>query len=141
METQQINAILKNIRTFYGTFPKDMCTHIPKTASVVLNTDPSSRPGQHCVAIVNVNGIGEYFDSYGLPPLHQEMTSLLQKSCIQWSHNSITLQSFNGVTCGQYCCLYIILRNKNISYCDIINLFTNVKSVNDLIAENLIKLF
>ena len=37
-------------------------------SAYVINSDPSSKPGEHWVAVYfDKRGRGEYFDSYGLP--------------------------------------------------------------------------
>ena len=45
----------------------------------ICNTDPSDIPGQHWIAIaLSKAGVGEYFDSVGLPPLKQEFSTFLE---------------------------------------------------------------
>jgi hypothetical protein len=63
MNTGQIELILRrNIDNFDGVFSRDRLPDKPRL--LVCNTDPSSRPGQHWIAIyVGEDGRGEYFDS------------------------------------------------------------------------------
>ena len=53
---------------FGGVYARDQ---LPKSikypTAMVWNTDPANQPGEHWVATYfNEDGMGEYFDSYGL---------------------------------------------------------------------------
>ena len=55
---------------FGGVYARDQ---LPKSVkyptAMVWNTDPADQPGEHWVATYfNEDGMGEYFDSYGLEP-------------------------------------------------------------------------
>ena len=55
---------------FGGVYARD---HLPKSikypAAMVWNTDQADQPGEHWVATYfNEDGMGEYFDLYGLEP-------------------------------------------------------------------------
>jgi hypothetical protein len=67
MNTAQIEEFLKTTRRFQGVFSSD---RLPSEARLlVCNTDPHRRPGEHWICInVDVQGRGEYFDSFGQPP-------------------------------------------------------------------------
>jgi hypothetical protein len=52
MNTFEINNYLKNFPQFKGTYPRDMLpkiNHLP--SGIVINTDPSNKPGEHWVAM------------------------------------------------------------------------------------------
>ena len=72
MDSLQIESVIKNKR-FIGVFPRDK---LPKDiedtfSALIVNTDSSSEKGEHWIAIIIFpNHTGEYFDSFGLPPLH-----------------------------------------------------------------------
>jgi len=62
---------------FCGVFPSDKLPQQPlaKPSALVVNTDPSSKPGQHWVAFYfDVDNTGDFFDSFGQPPTPQFMT-------------------------------------------------------------------
>lgn len=139
MQTSDINQSLNRLPNFLGTFPCDQIPKFKLNCSCVINTDPSSKPGRHWVAIFVQDGVAEYFDSYGLPPLNQYFYQALKTAPGGWHWNHTTFQSMQGITCGHYCILYLKLRQKGLSICKITQLFTNVKPVNDLISKNLIK--
>jgi hypothetical protein len=62
-----LNADSTCRRVFQGVFSSDMLP--PNHRLLVCNTDPSTRPGQHWIAIyVDENRCGEYFDSFGQSP-------------------------------------------------------------------------
>jgi hypothetical protein len=62
MYTEQIEM---SIYGFQGVFSSD---RLPSELRLlVCNTDPHHRPGEHWICInVDVQGRGEYFDSFGL---------------------------------------------------------------------------
>ena len=92
MDTSQIASILLShpatSQVFRGVFPVDRLQSSRCGAAAglyVCNTDPSDRPGQHWIVIAiaeNARGFrhGEYFDSFGLPPLQPEFVKFLDKN-------------------------------------------------------------
>ena len=145
METKEINRLLFDEKDYIGTFARDLLpSRLPlrRKVGLIVNTDTHDSPGEHWIAIyLDGNGGGEYFDSYGLPPLHKEFIYFMQKNCpIGWCWNSVTLQCLTCITCGQYCLTYIKLKLNNYSLCDYISLFTFNRNKNDLIIKNLVKI-
>jgi hypothetical protein len=138
MNTLEINNKLKHFKNFNGVFPRDKLPKL-KNGTIIVNTDKSSEPGEHWVAItINKKEPSEYFDSFGLPPLHHELTEYLNKGEFGWVYNTVTLQSINSATCGNYCVLYATLRCRGYKYIDIIELFSNNTKVNDKIVSEII---
>ena len=70
----------------------------------VCNTHDADKPGQHWIVLYIDGDHGEYFDSYGLPPLHTTF------HCVEWTYNDKTLQSPLSNVCGQYCIAYLHFR-------------------------------
>jgi len=67
MDTREIERFLEADsacrRVFQGVFSADTLPEQPRL--LVCNTDESTKPGQHWIAIyVGVDGCGEYFDSF-----------------------------------------------------------------------------
>src|SRR5882757_5972685 len=112
MDTNQIRNILssdcKLSISFEGVFASDQ---IPKfceqPAALVCNLDPHNRPGSHWVAMYINNGVGEYFDSYGLAPIDVNFVNFLNNNCTSWNYNKIELQAFNSEVCGHYCIWFL----------------------------------
>ena len=72
MNILEINNEMK-IDCFKGTFS---CDAIPKIKykqpiAIIINTDPSYKPGEHWVALFINNNIAEYFDSFGGKPIKE----------------------------------------------------------------------
>lgn len=115
MNTFEINACLKKIKHFAGTFP---CNFIPSDFRIptffVVNTSPwvenkSGQQGVHWVAIyIPVNKKAIYFDSFGIPPLQRDIVSFLENNCHNgFKHNTQSLQSPQSGVCGVYCVDFI----------------------------------
>lgn len=126
MNTYEINYLLRNVKSFCGTFPCDEIPHIKKRpASLVVNTDTATETGEHWVAIYLLpNGNIEYFDSYGLPPLHKQIINYLYKHCKNnIVYNNRTIQDYKSTACGAFCCSFIKLREMKITFYDILFFF------------------
>jgi hypothetical protein len=142
MKTYEILNKLKNIKNFIGVFPRD---RLPKKVnwpmSLVVNTDKADEPGTHWIAIIiDKNGFGEYFDSYGLPPMHHEIVKFLKNNTNNYFYNKKLIQCLTCITCGHYCIAYIILRSKRYSYNYFIKLFTENQYKNDILIKKILKL-
>src|SRR5690348_8792308 len=117
METDEINSGLSRIKIFKGTFPRDQIPHIKqRPAGFVINTDSAAEPGEHWVSIfLSHKGKGEYFDSFGLPPLHIDLVNYLNTNCPNgWTWNNITLQDPEDSSCGKFCQKFIKARARKI---------------------------
>lgn len=141
MNTKEITERLSHLECFAGTYAVDKLPYnVPKKpAAFVINTDPSTLPGQHWVAaIVLPNGKCEYFDSFGFPPLNGEIYDFLtQYAPNGLSYNSRTLQSATSETCGKYCILFIKMRCNGHSFCDFITQFSKRTVENDQLINYL----
>ena len=76
-----------------------------KPLGLVINTDRSDGPGEHWVAVfLDGKGCGEYFDSFGLPPLRKGIITFMNRNCpVMWSYNTTTVQEFDETVCGNWC--------------------------------------
>jgi hypothetical protein len=134
MDTITIIKLLKTFKCFQGVYPLDKirpCKKRPR--ALIINTDKSNEPGEHWVSIIiDNNGCGEYFDSFGLPPLHVELIKYLDKNCTNgWRFNPIALQSDQSTTCGHYCVLYVMFRCLGYTYDEYMAKFRPNKRDND----------
>jgi hypothetical protein len=123
MNTVQMEAVLTTHPDtkciFVGVFPRD---HIPSKkiksfpAAFVFNTDPSTKKGEHWIALYFEDSKrGFYFDSYGLPPIHKIFESFMGENSKIWTYNDICLQSLDSNVCGHYCIYYIIQKCKGLN--------------------------
>lgn len=147
MNTLEIfNALYNNgytRRTFLGVFPRNRVPtdKITFPCSIVCNTDNDRQPGTHWIAInFDDNGNAEYFDSYGLSPMHQEFYDILSLAP-EWSYTATQLQSHYTATCGQYCIFYLSQRAMNIPAEQILSFFGKNLMDNDVWVKNYVEKF
>ena len=143
MDTRDINYFLRKVKIFCGTYPRDcLPTRIKKRpAALVVNTHPASKPGEHWTAIyLDKDGRGQYFDSYGLRPLSEDVIEFLNQNCPKgWNHNTITLQHILSQRCGQFCIIYIKFRNAGFSLEDFHSCFKPHALQNDAVLDHFMK--
>lgn len=77
--------------------------NLPLEGNYVLNLDSSEGPGTHWVAVYG----DEYYDSFGVDP----PKILAKKRVINYNQT----QDLKSNLCGLYACLYIFLRNRNMT--------------------------
>ena len=141
MNTSEINNYFKDFNQYYGTYPRDILPNtIPKNTGVIINTDKSSGPGEHWVAVYNCERGAVYFDSFGFLPLHRDIVEFLDRlSPIGWYHNTITFQGVTSATCGIYCIYFLTNYFNGGTYDNFRTLFSFKQNINDLFAEKLYK--
>ncbi len=135
MDTVQIYSILKKAigqQGCLGVFPSDKIpTKVKGPCSMVVNTDPSTNPGSHWVAIfITQDCIAEYFDSYGQPPDVAEISSFLNKYNVGHYNRKHIQGPFSSV-CGHYCIYFVIQRWQNVHMADIVKKFSDDHDEND----------
>ena len=130
MYSHQIEEVLRNTKTFVGTYPADK---IPKLTPIsrgkkllIVNLDPSSRPGSHwvslCVNKTRNKRILEYFDSYGENPFTSFPATWTLK------YNPYSFQGKNSKVCGHYCVFFVSERAKNRSFKSILKRLKTCKN-------------
>lgn len=104
---------------------------------IISNLDPDSKPGSHWVAIhIDINGNGEYFDSFGRKPSGYHKL-FLKRNAKKWFYNHIIIQNHLTSVCGKYCLVYIYFKFKGKTMFDFVNLFFENTMYNDLIIEDM----
>lgn len=105
----------------------------------VVNSDPIRKPGQHWLALsIGCNGVGEYFDSYGLPPFVKEHKQFLNRHCKSWTWNTTELQAIDSTVCGQYCVMYLLFKAHGYTVHDFVKInFTRDCNKNDDIVNRM----
>lgn len=114
-------------RTFRGVFPRDrlplrVSTRHP--SAYVINTDNQDGPGQHWVVVwFDGRGRGEYFDSYGLPPLHDDIESFILRHCRTFRCNQRLLQGVMSFTCWYFCVYHVLKKSRGFSMQRVLAIF------------------
>jgi len=136
MNTNEMGSILNNLPCFVGVYAADRLPSCRKISScLVVNTDPHDKPGQHWTAIfIDHRGKGEYFDSYGYPPLKDFEDFLPQ----EYTYNKKRLQGTLTAVCGQYCIYYLMNRSKGYTLQNIVNRFSSNFSENDALVKRFV---
>jgi hypothetical protein len=129
---------------FEGVFAADTLPRRlhKRPALIICNTDPVSKPGEHWVAFyVDKNGDGEFWDSYGMPPIIPQHRQFLDRLCRKWVYNHTSLQAIDSLVCGEYCVLYLIHRAHGYTLRRFVNMFFNEESPenNDRIVRTLFR--
>ena len=93
---------------------KGLCDQPSRPAAVIINSGNENTKGEHWEAIYISPNRLEFFDSYGLPPIQDGTSKLLDLlSDKQWVCNHQPVQDIMDMTsraCGQHCLYYIMNR-------------------------------
>lgn len=142
MDTDEVQNFMRKItpQIEYNVFAAN---RLPVYSSlpmyIISNLDPDTKPGSHWVAIhVDINGVGEYFDSFGRKPTAHHKKFLQRNSKI-WIYNNKQLQNYFTSVCGKYCLIYLYFRFKNCNMQQYLGLFSNNTLCNDFIADEIFK--
>ena len=139
MNTDQIDRILKRSckQQFQGVFSVDTLPTRPRL--LVCNTDPSTQPGTHWIAVYvdQDTGRGEYFDSFGRRP-EGVFEDYMNKHCTVWTCNTKQLQSIISSFRGFYCCVYCICRSRGLDLNKIVSMLTKDTGYNDFLVHRFI---
>ena len=138
METDQLFDILKTDKKtthiFKGAYARDQFNNIfplPPTrrdsrpiSLYVCNLDRSNKPGSHWIVVDFNKNSGKvyYFDSYGFPPMHTDIINKLTSETKELLWNNVQLQNHDTTVCGQYCTIYCLLRARDMTPRQIIDL-------------------
>lgn len=75
--------------------------------SIIMNTDPLSKPGQHWVAVLKKDNKCYFFDSYGQAPTKYQPD--LWKPFSRCERNQKDYQQTLSTVCGDYCIFFLRL--------------------------------
>ena len=139
MNTFEIGKELKQFKNA-KVFSRDNLPEKVKIPSAfVINTDSSKEPGEHWVAIyVGAEEIPIYFDSFGLPPLHEDLIAFLKRvGKGKWRYNLLTLQHPESKSCGMYCIEFLKSQYYKRSLKSFQNIFTSDLILNEKVLNTL----
>ena len=96
MDTNQLRHVLTRDlgSTFGGVYPRDLLPRTLDGKAIVINTDPHDQPGAHWVCVYLNSPVVEYFDSYGLPPMHRDIQDFIARHG-KGVHNPHVYQDLN----------------------------------------------
>ena len=120
MNNREVAAVLmrdhRARRVFRGVYPRNKLPHFVDTrrpSAFVINTDQAPGPGEHWVAVwFDGRGKAEYFDSFGLPPLHPDIESFISRHSQSYLYNPRLLQDLSSSMCGVYVLYYIFMKSR-----------------------------
>ena len=128
MDSIELHNRVKNLKLFRGIYPRNELYNIKYlNGYIVVNTNDSSEPGEHWVAIYFTPQKGEYFDPFGLPPLHSDFVNFLNKKCSRWCYNNKTIQDPLSKKCGKYCIAFLLSKLKNVSFIKFLQMFKSFR--------------
>lgn len=140
MDTEELQLCMKKISPLIesNVFPANripVIVNLP--VYIISNLDPDSKPGSHWVAIhIDINGIGEYFDSFGRKPSGYHKL-FLKTNAKKWYHNHMSIQNQLTSVCGEYCLVYIFYKFNGRRMSDFLSIFFDDTLYNDLIIRNM----
>ncbi len=150
MNTVQLTAVMDKITYntyFLGVLP---CDYLPKTplknlpAMVIFNTDPSTEPGQHWVAVyINSDGVSCFFDSFGGAPTDprfpKNLCDFLKSNSTNVEYSKKQVQDFTSDTCGQHCVFFLYHMSKGHVYDNIVKKYYDDLIKNDAMVVRFVK--
>lgn len=142
MNSSDIRNQLRAYKGFLGVFPCDAIPPLKPGQALIANTDPHDKPGQHWVALYcSPEGGLEYFDSFGLPPMVDEIRKYINKSKhSHFSCSSVQLQHEASETCGNHCIAFVKHRLMKQPFTSLLAHFTNSQRNNDIKVFDAIRL-
>ena len=139
MNTEQLTSILRErspdldfVVTSANRLP--LQTNFKRPAGLIVNTDPSHKPGKHWVCFFfPESGPAEFFDSLGHAPEHyyQNFRNLLIATGPEYQYSTKQLQDAESPHCGAYCLYYLVHRKNGTDYRNILARFGENLKLND----------
>jgi hypothetical protein len=110
--TSELHGVMKRDPSFLGVFAIDKippAVDKSKNLKIIINLDPSTKPGSHWVAIWRKNTTSYYFDSFGRPP-PKSIEDWLIRNSDSWAYNKTKMQSDNDKTACGYLCISFLTK-------------------------------
>ena len=113
----EIEDYLKNNSKFIGCFGRNNLPKIvPLPCSLIINTDPTTKPGDHWLGLVLTKKKCFYFDSFGLGIMDKNIIDFLKKYYDKVTINNECIQHYDSDKCGLYCIAFVNNVNSKSSY-------------------------
>jgi hypothetical protein len=139
LDIEQVISTIDKRKQFLGCFPLDQLpdfpTQFPK--SCIINTQTSTKVGEHWIALILTKKHCFYFDSFGLPIIDQRIIEYLNPHYTIVRYSDVCIQHIESDKCGEFCIVFVTQVNSKITYEKFISQF-NLEDVreNDNIIEN-----
>lgn len=108
---------------------------------IIVNTDPSNKPGKHWLALyVDQNRNAEFFDSYGFGLEHYSFVKdfLIRNEVSLSKCNTRQLQGSLSSTCGQFCLYFLFWRCRDLPFEKIMSSFAQSTDTNDIFVTSFV---
>ena len=122
LNTLQLHKIMMGDRCvrrlFRGVCARDQLpTRLQFPSCLIVNTHSSREPGEHWLAVYyDINGLCEFFDSYGRPPSAYRLYSYLKSTSRRVTWNRTCFQPIDSNACGYYCFLYLMFKCRGLNF-------------------------
>jgi hypothetical protein len=137
---------------FRGVYPRDIfcnnftSTQLSSTGFYVFNTDDSTRPGAHWIAVHATEHRVTFFDSYAFPPhILPDVYAALripQRRQLVW--NRVPMQGLLSTVCGDYCVLFCTLTSRGWTlddFCERMLAFENSETRDHAVRATVVDLY
>jgi len=141
LDTIEIDKILRweksTAISFRGVYSSDELPVTTPTSSLyVINTDPSTKPGEHWVVVyIGVKRHCDYFDSFGRVPLVKSIENFVNKNSKACTFNDRVVQSPLSTACGFHCVYFAVRRCLGLDMNSIVGMYTDNLYQNDEIVR------
>lgn len=110
----------------------------------IVNTDPSSLPGTHWIAIyITYDRQGYFFDSFGKSPasreFHRNIINFLYMNCKTFYYSRRQVQDIHATTCGEHCLHFLAKIQTLGSYQRFLSMYTRNLVCNDIMVCAFVK--
>lgn len=106
----------------------------------IINSDPSSKPGRHWLAVWFEEESVYFFCSLGKNPAcyHKNIQTFLKREKKRVLHNRKRLQDAKSALCGHYCLLFALTKSRDMPVTQLLSMFGKNKRKNDTIVKSVI---
>lgn len=133
-----INYLLSKVTEFLGCFSRNELPPFPKTFpnSMIINTDHSSGPGIHWVALILLANECLYFDPFGVGILEAEILDYIKSRYQSFGYSNTCIQDIKSKKCGAFCVAFILSVKNKTDYNNFIASFnSSYLKQNDIILN------
>ena len=133
-----INYLLSKVTEFLGCFSRNQLPPFPKTFpnSMIINTDHSSGPGIHWVALILLANECLYFDPFGVGILEAEILDYIKSRYQSFGYSNTCIQDIKSKKCGAFCVAFILSVKNKTDYNNFIASFnSSYLKQNDIILK------